>query len=128
MSTGTVQASCSIVCYDSPAAQIEHLLASIARSSPPLSLYLIDNSSAATLPALARRFGARYRHQPDNPGYGRSHNWALREALAAGSKYHFVLNPDIRSSTDVLGKLLAYMEQQRHRPAGAARALSGWPA
>jgi GT2 family glycosyltransferase len=116
MTERPVQASCSIVCYNNTVEQIERLLTSLADSTPPLRLYLIDNSSTEKLPQLAHRYGARYRHQPDNPGFSRSHNWALREALKMGSKYHFVLNPDIYFSTDVIGRLLGYME--RHHDVG----------
>src|SRR5205085_7277222 len=78
---------------------------------PHLLIYLLDNAPTDALRTLAGRFGARYHHQPRNPGYARAHNWALREAIAAGSVYHFVLNPDIQIPLDGIGKLLAYMEQ-----------------
>jgi GT2 family glycosyltransferase len=105
------QASCSIVCYRNRQEQVERLLASVTTSRPGLLVYLVDNSPADALRALAARYGAHYRHQPDNPGYARAHNRALREAIAAGSAYHFVLNPDIQIPLDGIGKLLAYMEQ-----------------
>jgi GT2 family glycosyltransferase len=113
MNRQSVQASCSVVCYNNTAEQIERLLASVAGSTPPLWLYMADNSPSENLPHLARRYGACYRHRPDNPGFSRSHNWALRAALAKGSQYHFVLNPDIYFSTDVIAQLLGYMEQHR---------------
>jgi GT2 family glycosyltransferase len=107
----TAPASCSIVCYLSRRDQVERLLASVTTARPDLFLYLVDNSPTDALRPLAARFGARYHHQPHNPGYARAHNWALREAAAAGSTYHFVLNPDIQIPLDGIGKLLAYMEQ-----------------
>jgi GT2 family glycosyltransferase len=107
----TAPASCSIVCYLSRHGQVERLLASLRTARPDLLVYLVDNSPTDTLRPLAGRFGARYHHQPHNPGYARGHNWALREAIAAGSVYHFVLNPDIQIPLDGIGKLLAYMEQ-----------------
>jgi GT2 family glycosyltransferase len=111
MSPAAAQASCSVVCYNHSVAQVERLLACIAGCRPRVQLYLIDNSERESLGDLARRGGAIYRHQGDNPGFGRSHNWALRATLAAGSRYHFVLNPDIDFASDVLPRLLAYMEQ-----------------
>jgi GT2 family glycosyltransferase len=107
----TPPASCSIVCYHSRRDQVERLLASVTTARPDLLVYLVDNSPTDALRALAGRFGVRYRHQPDNPGYARAHNWALRQAIAAGSPYHFVLNPDVQIPLDGIGKLLAYMEQ-----------------
>jgi hypothetical protein len=107
----TAPASCSIVCYRSRREQVERLLASVTTARPGLLVYLVDNSPTDTLRALAERFGARYRHQPENPGYARAHNLALREAIAAGSAYHFVLHADIQIPLDAIGKLLAWMEQ-----------------
>jgi GT2 family glycosyltransferase len=104
-------ASCSIVCYRNRPEQVERLLSSITTSRPDLRIYLVDNSPVDALRVLAGRFDAHYRHQPDNPGYARAHNRALREAAAAGSVYHFVLNPDVQIPLDGLAKLLAYMEQ-----------------
>jgi GT2 family glycosyltransferase len=111
MNARAAPASCCIVCYHSRPEQVERLLVSITTSRPDLRLYLVDNSPTDTLRALALQFGAHYRHQPDNPGYARSHNWALRAAAAAGSTFHFALNPDVQIPLDGIGKLLAYMEQ-----------------
>jgi GT2 family glycosyltransferase len=110
MKTGAVAASCCIVCYHSRPDQVERLLASVTTARPDLLVYLVDNSRTDVLRALARRFGVQYRHQPDNPGYARAHNWALNAAAAAGSRYHFVLNPDVQLPLDGIGKLLAYMD------------------
>ena len=110
MKTGAVAASCCIVCYHSRPDQVERLLASVTTARPDLLVYLVDNSRTDALRALAGRFGVLYRHQPDNPGYARAHNWALNAAAAAGSRYHFVLNPDVQLPLDGIGKLLAYME------------------
>jgi GT2 family glycosyltransferase len=104
-------ASCSIVCYRSRRDQVERLLASVTTARPDLQVYLIDNSPGDALRTLAERFGVHYRHLPDNPGYARAHNLALRDAIAAGSAYHFVLHADIQIPLDAIGKLLAWMEQ-----------------
>lgn len=110
MKTAAVEASCCIVCYHNPVDQVERLLASVTMARPAMLVYLIDNSRTDALRALAGRTGAVYRHQPDNPGYARAHNWALNAAVAAGSRYHLVLNPDVQLPLDGIGKLLAYME------------------
>jgi GT2 family glycosyltransferase len=104
-------ASCAIVCRRQRPVQVERLLASITTGRPGLLVFLIEQGPADALRALAGRFGAHYRHQPENPGYACAHNVALRDAIAAGSVYHFVLNPDIQIPLDGIGKLLAYMEQ-----------------
>lgn len=103
------ETSCSIVCYHDRPQALERLLASITTARPDMLVYVIDNSRSDALRVVAERFGAHYRHQPDNPGYARAHNWALRAAAAAGSRYHVVVNPDVRLPLDGLGKLLGYM-------------------
>jgi GT2 family glycosyltransferase len=103
--------SCCIVCYHNRQEQVERLLASVTTARPGMHVYLIDNSRTDALRDLAARFDVHYRHQPDNPGYARAHNWALRATMAAGRAYHFVLNPDVQLPLDAIGKLLAYMEQ-----------------
>jgi GT2 family glycosyltransferase len=110
MKTAAVEASCCIVCYHNPADQVERLLASVTMARPAMLVYLVDNSRTDALRAQAGHAGAVYRHQPDNPGYARAHNWALNAAAAAGSRYHLVLNPDVQLPLDGIGKLLAYME------------------
>lgn len=45
----------------------------------------------------------------DNNGYGGGHNVALREAIALGSEYHLVVNPDIWFGPRVIPALIAYM-------------------
>ncbi|CAH0212783.1 N-acetylglucosaminyl-diphospho-decaprenol L-rhamnosyltransferase [Massilia sp. Bi118] len=104
-------ASCAIVCRRQRPEQVERLLAGITTGRPGLLVYLIEQGPVDTLRALAGRFGAHYRHQRENPGHARTHNLALREAIAAGSAYHFILNPEIQIPLDGIGKLLAYMEQ-----------------
>lgn len=103
--------SCCIVCYHDRPEQVERLLTSLTTARPDMLVYLVDNSRTDALRGLAARFRAHYRHQPDNPGYARAHNWALGMAAAAGHAYHFVLNPDVQIPLDAIGKLLAYMEQ-----------------
>jgi len=111
MNAAAVAASCCIVCYHSRPDQVERLLASVAAARPRMLVYVVDNSRTDALRGLAERFGAHYRHQPDNPGYARAHNWALAAAAEAGSPYHFVLNPDIQLPLDGIHKMLAYMDQ-----------------
>lgn len=109
-------ASCSVVCYDNPAQQLDRVLASVTASLPSIRPYVVDNSARPTLAPVARRHGAHYRHLPHNPGYGSGHNHAIGDALAHGSAYHFVLNPDIYIAAGDLAAMLAFME--RHPDVG----------
>lgn len=110
MTSAPVLVSCSVVSYGTPPDKIERLLQGVAGSWPRLLSYLIENSATDSLHELAPRYQAQYWHQPDNPGFGRSHNRAMRAAMEAGSLYHFVLNPDIYFPLDTFARLLAYME------------------
>ncbi len=44
-------------------------------------------------------------------GYGSGHNVAINRAIANGSKYHIVLNPDIYWTDSVIESLSHYMEE-----------------
>lgn len=101
--------SCSVVSYHNPPAQIEDVLRSVA-AVPGVALTLVDNSSNDSLAAVAGQFGARYIHRPDNPGFGAAHNIAIAEALAAGTDYHIVVNPDVSFGPEVIPGLLAFMD------------------
>lgn len=104
-------ASCSVVSFASPPDQIERVLQSVDSGWPSMLTYLIENGTTDSLRSLAPRYRALYWHQPDNPGYGRSHNRAMHAAIEAGSRYHFVLNPDIQVAPDAVARLLAFMEE-----------------
>jgi GT2 family glycosyltransferase len=97
------------VSYHNPPDQIAAVLRSVA-ATPGIGLTLVDNSRDDKLAEVARQFGARYVHRPDNPGFGAAHNLAIRMALAEGSAYHLVVNPDITFNADVIPALRAYMD------------------
>jgi len=101
--------SCSVVSYHNPPAQIADVLRSIS-ATPGIALTLVDNSRDDNLAAVARQYGARYIHRPDNPGFGAAHNIAIGEAIEADSTYHMVVNPDVSFGPEVIPGLLAYME------------------
>lgn len=61
-------------------------------------LYLLDNSEtkaeSRNMPMKSAK--VRYMHMPENVGYGRAHNVALRESAFAEIPLHLVMNSDIR--------------------------------
>lgn len=101
--------SCAVVSYHNPPDQIADVLRSVS-ATPGVALTLIDNSTDDALSAVAREFGARYIHRPDNLGFGAAHNLAILEAVQQGSQYHLVLNPDISFGPEVIPTLRAYMD------------------
>ena len=102
--------SCSVVSFHNPPEQIARTLQSVTASLGNIELCLLDNSRTDVLSATACKAGARYVHLPSNPGFGAAHNMAIREAIAGGSDYHLVLNPDIAFGREVIPALVAYMQ------------------
>lgn len=100
----------SIVLYNNPPSMIQKAIESVFQSSIDVTLYLIDNSPFDTLRVLANSSSIIYIHNPANPGYGASHNIAIRRSIESGAPYHLVLNPDIYFDAGVLEELLDYMQ------------------
>lgn len=74
-------------------------------------LYLIDNSPTDELHFLKNiDEKITYIHNPSNPGFGAAHNIAIKEAINKGSKYHFIVNPDVFFESDVISKMEDVME------------------
>lgn len=76
-----------------------------------VKLYLIDNSPTDKLKILATDSRIEYFHNPANPGFGTSHNVAIKKAIELESECHLVLNPDIYYSSGVIEDILFYMEE-----------------
>lgn len=112
--------SCSVVLYRNSSRQVARVVKSVAASSPArspgISLTLIDNSPTNELAEVARQFGVAYIHLPHNPGFGAAHNLAIHKAIASGTSYHLVLNPDTHFSGKVIPTLADFMD--RHPDVG----------
>lgn len=77
-------------------------------------IYIVDNSPTSELKNFinssikdAEKLVYIYGH--GNIGFGKGNNIAIREAIDAGSTYHFVLNPDIIFDPSVISELVKYM-------------------
>lgn len=79
-----------------------------------LKFYLIDNSPTDALRGTLRPFlcdnRVEYIYNNANIGYGAAHNIAIRKSLAAGCKYHFILNPDVQFTPDIIPSICKFME------------------
>ncbi len=99
----------SIVVYN----QFYHEVVSIVQQSTlskcVRNLYIIDNSKNYNK-ELATMPGVTYIFNNKNLGYGPAHNIAIRKSIEERVKYHLVLNPDVYYESDVLEKLLDYMD------------------
>lgn len=76
-----------------------------------VKLYLVDNSPTDELKILVTDSRIEYIHNPSNPGFGASHNVAIKKALELGSDYHLVLNPDIYFEKGTLELLCEFMNE-----------------
>ena len=101
----------SIVLYNTNPIDLQKAINSFFITKQNTKLYLIDNSLVDVLRDF-KYFNSRveYIHNPKNPGYGASHNVAIQKAMELGSKYHFIINPDIYFKGDVITPMVEYME------------------
>lgn len=98
----------SIVLYKSDAKLIEEIVSKIR---PTISLYIIDNSPTNSLCYLGVYNNVTYVYNPTNPGFGSAHNLAIHKSIKSGSKYHFILNPDIIFESEVLDYMVNQMNE-----------------
>ena len=108
-----INASACIVTYggcDEAAMAARSLLKNT--QSAELSLYLVDNASpdgtGRTLANTDFGPGAQVICLPENVGFGSGHNAVLP---MLGSRYHFVINPDIELRSDAVSQLCMWMDE-----------------
>lgn len=101
----------SIVLYDTNALELTKAVKNVLNIHQNLRLYLIDNSLTDVLKAFESCDSRiEYTHNPTNPGFGAAHNVAIKKAMALGSEYHFIVNPDIYFEGDVISPMIEYMK------------------
>ncbi len=78
----------------------------IAKNNFKKKLFLIDNSpkSNKELESLANE-QIEYLFNNRNLGFGRAHNIGIKMAIAEGSDFHLILNPDVLFDSDILIEL-----------------------
>lgn len=100
----------SIVLYKNNASDLLRVIESVLVIDS-IEIYIIDNSPSNELSIIINENERTiYLHNPSNPGFGAAHNIAIKEAIALGSKYHFIINPDIYFDRDVITPMVNYME------------------
>lgn len=100
---------CIVLYNDDPDVLLESIL-SFLNTELNVKLYLIDNSPTNALQYIHVDPRVEYVHNPSNPGFGAAHNIAIKKAMAEGSKYQLVLNPDVRFESSILKKIVDYMD------------------
>lgn len=104
---------CSLVIYKNERKQLVDAIESFLNTSLKVRLVLIDNSPNNNLSNIKIDSRIEYIHNPSNPGYGSTHNIAIRKYLNQ-TKYHLVLNPDIYYPPGVLEEILNYMDRNEN--------------
>lgn len=103
---------CSLVIYKNDKKQLLDAIDSFLNTDLDVKLMLIDNSPEDDLKNIKIDDRVEYIHNPSNPGYGTSHNIAIKK-YAELSNYHLVLNPDVYYGQGVLENILSYMESDK---------------
>ncbi|WP_016991091.1 glycosyltransferase family 2 protein [Flavobacterium sp. ACAM 123] len=98
--------SASIVLYKSDLSEIVKLVKCLRDIN---SLMIVDNSPTDELSTLVSFSNVQYIHNPCNPGFGAAHNVAILKAIEMGSKYHFIVNPDVYFEGEVIIPMVTYM-------------------
>lgn len=101
---------CSLVIYKNTRKQLLDAINSFLNTTLSVKLILVDNSPTNDLKDLIIDTRVEYIFNPSNPGYGTSHNLAIKKYWI-DSKFHLVLNPDIYYSSGVLENLVFYLEK-----------------
>ena len=111
MSKTKVDVWCSVVTFQTPAAEIERLASTLSRVRASVSLTIVDNSSSLPPLALPEALQAEVIRPGTNLGYGRGHNLAIEQSMGR-CRYHLVLNSDIIFEPDVIDELCAFMDER----------------
>lgn len=98
--------SVSLVLYRNAPEMISAVLASVRAIRAEVRVAVVDNSPDDALRSTVAGFGATYIHDPSNPGFGASHNRAVRELPA--TDFHLVVNPDVYFAPESIDDLVAW--------------------
>lgn len=105
----------SIVLYNTDPTELQKAIDSFISIRLNTKLFIIDNSFKDDL----RKFKysdsrIEYIHNPKNLGFGSSHNIAINKGIELGSKFHFIINPDIYFEGDVITPMVKYMDNNKN--------------
>lgn len=102
--------SASIVLYRTIPDELRTCLGSLLSNGID-KVYVIDNSETNQLSSVCNIDSRiEYIFNNKNIGYGAAHNIAIRKSIESGHKYHLVANPDIYFDSEVIVKIVEYMD------------------
>ncbi|AXB55374.1 glycosyltransferase family 2 protein [Flavobacterium fluviale] len=100
----------SIVLYLNDINILSKAIKSLLKTNSISKLILVDNSPTNELKIIVEGERILYFHNPANPGFGAAHNVAIQKSIDLGSKYHFIVNPDIYFENDVVESMIQHMD------------------
>lgn len=109
----TTVTTVSVVLYKNSFEEVSKLISSFSKSRIE-KIFIIDNSPSDELKNIST-IDSRiaYIHNPRNPGFGATHNLAIKKSIESGAAYHFIVNPDIYFIEDVTGQMVDYMQKNK---------------
>ncbi|MEZ7514289.1 glycosyltransferase [Flavobacterium frigidarium] len=115
MASSKIMINLSIVLYKTSELDIKNILSSLMYVHSSYKLYVIDNSPTDELRNyFENEKFIEYFHNPSNPGFGASHNIALKKSIQDEVDFHFVINPDVYFLEDVVTKMTNYMSTNKN--------------
>jgi len=100
--------SASIVVYNNPPEMVRNAIESFLPCALNGVLHIVDNSPTNALESSLIDYPVVYHYYGSNAGYGRGHNWAIKECLE--SRYHVIINPDITIAPKTIESLSGFMD------------------
>lgn len=101
--------SVSLVLFNNNIEEILNIVNCFLNSSLVKKIYIVDNSKIDLVSNKLIHEKIIYFHNPENPGFGASHNIAIKYALLENFDYHIVSNVDISFIKGTIEKLTLFM-------------------
>ena len=102
----------TIVLYKNDIKILKHTVDSFLNTTLVKKLYLIDNSPTDNLRVyFENNQDIEYIFNCENLGFGKGHNKVI-DLIRNKSRFHLVLNPDVRFSSNILIELTKYLKKE----------------
>lgn len=102
--------TCSIVTYKTDPDELRACLDCMPQGAGVERVYVVDNARQKAIEQVCQEYPLAEYIPSDNLGYGASNNIAIRKAIAAGARYHIVMNSDVSFAHETIAKLQSYMD------------------
>jgi GT2 family glycosyltransferase len=106
--------SASIVVFKNKAEDIESISYTILNSYSTCHLFIINNNPNESFKNQFLDNRITYIDVGENIGFGAAHNIGIKLALDHGSLYHFIVNPDVSFTLDVIPRMIDTMNSNQN--------------